>query len=93
MVDRGVRKPNPGDPMLQKNGLVIGKVTSCSLDTEGYLMGLAIVTKNSVDTGSAVGILPLPKSKREEKQRHELQPGDRITVSEKARVLSRFPER
>ena len=93
MVDKGVRKPNPGDPLLQKNGLVIGKVTSCSLDTEGYLTGLAIVTKNSVVSGSAVDILPLPRQKREEKQRHELKEGDRITVSEKARVLSRFPER
>ncbi|MCL5428761.1 MAG: glycine cleavage system aminomethyltransferase GcvT [Chloroflexi bacterium] len=48
----GVRMAHQGDPVTDKDGKVIGEVTSCSLDSEGTLTGQAYVDKKFGKEGS-----------------------------------------
>jgi glycine hydroxymethyltransferase len=91
MRDKGVRVPKLGDPVTDRRGRVIGHVTSCALDLEGYLLGLAIVEKKHTKAGTPIGIFNLPARARPEKPREELEPGDRVLLPDEAVILSRFP--
>ena len=93
VTQKGVRRPNPGDPVVNKRGQVVGHVTSCSIDVEGYLLGLAIVNRRYTEEGTSIGIFVLPAKAWAEKQKPELQMGDKVMLHVEARVLSRFPER
>jgi glycine hydroxymethyltransferase len=93
MNQKGVRRPNTGDPVVNKRGQVIGHVTSCSIDVEGYLLGLAIVNRRYTEEGTPIGIFVLPASAQEEKQKPELGLGDKVLLPVDATVLPRFPER
>ena len=53
------RKPNTGDPVVDERGVEIGKVTSCSLDEEGYLVGLALVDKRCKIPGIPLSVFPV----------------------------------
>jgi len=48
----GVRMAHQGDPVADKDGKLIGEVTSCSLDSEGTLTGQAYVDKKFGKEGS-----------------------------------------
>ena len=39
--EKGVRMAHLGDPVLDKKGRTIGVVTSCAVDSEGFLTGQA----------------------------------------------------
>jgi glycine hydroxymethyltransferase len=91
MRDKGVRVPKMGDPVTDRRGKVIGHVTSCSIDSEGYLLGLAYVDKRHNRPGTRIGIFNLPQRPRAEKVREELTAGDRVLLHDEAIVLSRFP--
>ena len=91
MREKGVRVPKTGDPVTDRRGQVIGYVTSCSLDAQGYLLGLAYVEKRYNRPGVQIGIFNLPSRPRAEKAREELTPGDRVLLHDEAVVLSRFP--
>jgi glycine hydroxymethyltransferase len=93
MDHKGVRRPNSGDPVVNKRGQVIGYITSCSIDVEGTLIGLAIVNRRYTEEGTPIGIFVLPARAQEEKQKPELEMGDRVLLPVEATVLSRFPER
>ncbi len=93
MAQKGVRRPNTGDPVVNKRGQVIGHVTSCSIDAEGYLLGLAIVDRRYAVEGAPVGIFVLPEKPQAEKQKPELHIGDKVQLPAEATVLRRFPER
>jgi len=58
MNDKGVRPSKLGDPALDKRGRVIGTVTSCAQDSEGYLLGMAVVEGNAAVEGNALDIVP-----------------------------------
>jgi glycine hydroxymethyltransferase len=91
MRDKGVRVAKLGDPVTDRRGRVIGYVTSCSLDQEGYLLGLAIVEERYNRPGMPIGVFNLPARARPEKAPEELEPGDRVLLHDDAVVLSRFP--
>ncbi len=55
-TEQGVRMAHNGDPVVDKKGKVIGWVTSCSLDTEGYLTGQAYVTLANAAEGTPLFI-------------------------------------
>jgi glycine hydroxymethyltransferase len=92
MNDKGVRPSKLGDPALDKRGRVIGTVTSCAQDSEGYLLGLAVVEGSAAVEGGLLNILVLP-----ERLPEPLKPfaplGSRALVPDAATVLSRFPPR
>jgi glycine hydroxymethyltransferase len=87
---KGVRMAHSGDPIVDTRGTVIGYVTSCAVDREGYLLGQAYLQRRAAAEGTPIGVYqgasadPLKPVKR-------LRPGDRTPVPTPARVLSRFP--
>lgn len=87
--DKGVRRPHTGDPVVNRKGQHIGYVTSCSIDTEGYLLGLAIVGKRYNVPDTPIAIFPLGGKSLEE----ALLRGKRVALPVEATVLTRFPER
>lgn len=52
----GVRMAHQGDPVADRRGNLIGEVTSCSLDAEGTLTGLAWIEKKNGKEGSPIFI-------------------------------------
>jgi glycine hydroxymethyltransferase len=87
--ERGVRRPQLGDAVVNRKGQIIGHVTSCSLDSEGYLCGMAIVDRryDSPDTSIAVF------TTRGEPLEEMLLRGRRVTMPVSATVAPRFPLR
>ncbi|MCL4506529.1 MAG: glycine cleavage system aminomethyltransferase GcvT [Chloroflexi bacterium] len=93
MSEKGVRMPKLGDPVLDSRGRVIGTVTSCALDTEGYLLGMAVIdlTVGAKD-GAQIFILAIPE--RMPAPLTSLAPlGSKAMVADSATVLTRFPKR
>ena len=92
---KGVRRPNCGDPVVNKRGQMIGNVTSCSIDVEGFLLGLAIVNRRYTEIDTPIGIFALASSSKAspEKPKSELGLGDKVLLPIDATVLPRFPER
>ncbi len=88
--DKGVRMAHSGDPVVDPRGKVVGIVTSCAVDREGYLLGQAYLQRKSTAEGTPIAVYqgatadPVKPVKR-------LRPGDRTPVPTPAKVLSRFP--
>jgi glycine hydroxymethyltransferase len=85
---KGERMPHTGDPVVNKKGQQIGQVTSCSIDSEGYLLGLAIVEKRYNVPETPIAIFTLHGKSLEE----ALLKGKRVALPVEATVLARFPE-
>jgi glycine hydroxymethyltransferase len=93
MNQKGVRVPKLGDPVLDGRGRVIGTVTSCALDSEGYLLGMAVIESAfGAKDGMPISIMALP-----ERAPGPLSPhaplGSRALVPDAATILTRFPKR
>jgi len=86
------RMAHYGDPLIDDKGRVIGQVTSCSLDTDGYRLGQAYVELKYAEDGTLVFVFQ-SASDQPEKPRKGLKPGEKVTLPEAATVLSRFPKR
>lgn len=93
MNEKGVRRPETGDPILDKRGKVIGHVTSCALDSEGYLLGQAIVPADMGSEGTQLSIYQTGGGSRALKLPNSNALGQRFPVPDGATVLSRFPNR
>ncbi len=83
------RRPNHGDPVVDERGKQIGLVTSCSIDSEGYLLGLAIVEKRYNKPETAIAIFPLHGKSLGE----ALLQRNQVAMPVAATVLTRFPEK
>jgi len=86
---KGVRRPHLGDSVVNRKGQLIGHVTSCSIDVEGYLLGLAIAEKRYNVPETSIAIFPLGGKALE----GALVRGQRVTLPVEATVLTRFLER
>jgi glycine hydroxymethyltransferase len=86
--EKGTRRPDTGDPVVDRRGREIGNVTSCSIDVEGFLVGLAIVNKRYNVPGTPIAIFPLRGKSLDE----ALMRGRRVALPIGATVLTRFPE-
>jgi glycine hydroxymethyltransferase len=80
-----------GDPVLDKRGKVIGWVTSCAADSEGFLTGQAFMEVKSAEEGTAVYIYQGAPEKTGAAPA-ELILGDKATLPTLAVVVSRFPK-
>jgi len=89
--EKGVRMAHEGDPVMEKRGRVIGWVTSCAIDKEGYLTGQAFLDKKSTAVGTPIFIYQ-GAPKKVGKPPAELDPGDRVSLPSQATVVSRFPK-
>ncbi|MCC6607600.1 MAG: glycine cleavage system aminomethyltransferase GcvT [Anaerolineae bacterium] len=93
MNEKGVRRPDGGDPVLDKRGKVVGTVTSCAIDSEGYLLGQAVVPVSMSEAGTAVAIYQLGGGQRPIRVPDSVAVGAKLPVPDAATVLSRFPVR
>jgi len=90
-TEKGVRVAHNADPVVDKRGRVIGYVSSCALDTDGFLTGQAFVELKSSEEGTAIFIYQ-SASKDAGKPPAELKSGDRAVLPTPAVIVSRFPK-
>jgi glycine hydroxymethyltransferase len=93
MNEKGVRRPESGDPVLDRRGKVIGHVTSCAIDAEGYLSGQAVVPLGMSEPGTALNVYQLGGGTRPIKAPDRTDLGNRLPMPDPATILTRFPER
>ena len=92
LVNKGARPPHPGDPIVDARGRVVGVVTSCSIDSEGYQLGLAYLKDEVLADGTALAVF-CGSARAKAASLAGLSLGDRVTVPEPAVVLTRFPKK
>lgn len=89
--EKGVRMAHGGDPVIDKRGRVAGWVTSCAVDSEGYLTGQAFIELKSAEEGSSILVYQgAPQSAG--KAPAEMVVGDRVILPTPATIISRFPK-
>ncbi len=91
VMEKGQPKPEPTDKVVDKRGKVVGYVTSCAIDSEGYLLGQAYLQKKVAAEGTELFVLVTPR--RKPKPQDKLKMGDRTTLPVPIVVLSKFPKR
>lgn len=87
------RPPHAGDPVIDERGRVIGIVTSCSVDSEGYQLGQAYIKQDYLNSGTQVAVFAGSAHARQGKALDALAMGDRVTLPEPATIQRRFPAR
>ncbi|MBE2224173.1 MAG: aminomethyl transferase family protein, partial [Anaerolineae bacterium] len=91
MDEKGVRRPETGDPVMDRRGKIIGTVTSCAIDAEGFLLGLALVPADT-KRNSTLYIYQLGGGTRDIRVPKEVKAGAKMPIPDTATVLSRFPK-
>jgi glycine hydroxymethyltransferase len=87
--EKRVRKAHYGDPIMDEQGRVIGKVTSCATDSEGYFLGQAFIHKRYAKKGTLVYIYQ-DVEKRKGTALTDLSYGERVALPDTATILRRF---
>ena len=87
--EKNVRMAHHGDPVLDQKGKVIGKVTSCAIDQEGFLTGQAIVDNKYLSEGSVLYIYQSAPDKPITAP-SKLTWGDKVPLPTPAKVITRF---
>jgi glycine hydroxymethyltransferase len=93
MNEKGVRRPDTGDPVMDKRGKVVGTVTSCAIDHEGYLLGQAAVPLDMAVAETPLFIYQLGGGQRAIRPPKAIKAGARLPMPDAATVLTRFPSR
>ncbi len=89
--EKAVRMAHNGDPVLDDKGRVIGTVTSCAIDKEGYLTGQVYIDEKAAVEGTPIAIFQ-SAAKQAGKPPADLQTGDRVVLPTPAIIVSRFPK-
>ena len=87
--EKGVRMAHYGDPVIDRKGRVIGVVTSCAIDREGFLTGQAFLDLKYQDEGTQILIYQSAPTVSG-KAPANLEMGDRTVIPTLATILSRF---
>jgi glycine hydroxymethyltransferase len=90
-VEKGVRMAHPGDPVIDRKGTVIGFVTSCAIDRDGFLTGQAFLEQRSAVEGTPISIIQ-GAARSDGKAPSDLKTGDKVVLPTAAMVISRFPK-
>ncbi|MBN2470548.1 MAG: glycine cleavage system aminomethyltransferase GcvT, partial [Anaerolineae bacterium] len=93
MDAKGVRPPQQGDPLVDTRGRVVGVVTSCSIDSEGYQLGQAYLKDDYQAEDTPVAVYTGAARLKVTKDFGALGLGDKAPVPSAATVQSRFPKR
>ncbi len=89
--EKGVRMAHLGDPVVDWRGKVLGYVTSCAVDMDGYLTGQAFIDSKSAAKGTIIYIYQgAPKDSS--KILGALKLGERVILPSPAHILRRFPK-
>ncbi len=91
LENKGARPPHQGDPLVDGRGRVVGIVTSCSIDSEGYQLGQAYVKFDAMEEGSKLGVFA-GAGKLKGSDFASLKLGEKVTVPDSVVILSRFPK-
>jgi len=84
------RMPRQGDVVVSRKGRVVGTVTSCSIDSEGWLTGLAYVQKQHAARGSRLAVFQTDNRSWSSKPLTDLKAGDRIQLHDNIVIIRRF---
>jgi glycine hydroxymethyltransferase len=90
-TEKGVRMAHNGDPVVDKRGKVIGWVTSCAVDRDGFLTGQAYVDFKNGGEGNTLYIYQ-SAAEKPGKAPADLGLGEKVTLPTPAVVVSRFPK-
>jgi len=90
-MEKGVRMAHNSDPVLDKRGKVIGWVTSCAVDAEGFLTGQAFIEIKFAEEGTPIFIYQGSPDKPGQAPA-TMRSGDKTTLPSAAVILSRFPK-
>ena len=89
--EKGVRMAHLGDPVVDWRGRVVGHVTSCAVDKDGFLTGQAFVESKLAVKGTIIYIYQgAPKDSS--KTLGTLKVGERVILPSPAHILRRFPK-
>lgn len=89
--EKGVRMAHLGDPVVDWRGRVVGHVTSCAVDQDGFLTGQAYIDAKSAEKGAIIYIYQgAPKDTS--KVLGILKVGERVILPSPAHILRRFPK-
>ena len=89
--EKGVRMAHLNDPVIDSKGRTIGVVTSCAIDSQGFLTGQAFIEIKYAVEGTPIEIFQ-SAAKSASKPPADLKAGDRVTLPTPATVVSRFPK-
>lgn len=89
---KGARPPHQGDPVVDNRGRIVGFVTSCSIDSEGYQLGQVYLSEEYAAEGTQLGVFS-GSSRMKPVEPNAATLGKRITVPDQIVILSRFPRR
>ncbi len=92
MDNRGARPAHYGDPIVSPRGRVVGKVTSCNIDSEGYQVGQALMEIGFRKAGTQLALYA-GAARAKTTNLGNLSLSERIKVPEPLTILTRFPRR
>ncbi len=92
MDNPSARPAHNGDPIVNARGRVVGKVTSCNFDTEGFQVGLALMEMGFRKPGAKL-VVYAGSSRAQVTDLGKLSLSQRIKVPEPITILTRFPRR
>jgi glycine cleavage system T protein len=91
--ETGVRALRGGDPVVNKRGQYIGRITSCTL-VGNRQVGLAFVERRYNEPGTEIGVFPSAHGEEgAAKAVKDLISGDKVPLCVWAAVLNRFPDK
>ncbi len=88
--DKSVRMAHLGDPVVDKRGRTIGVVTSCAVDSDGFLTGQAYLGLKCSKVGTPICIFQSATGAAS-KAPADLIVGDKVPIPTPATVVTRFP--
>jgi len=88
-TEKNVRLAHLGDLVLNSKGKAVGKVTSCAIDSDGFLTGHALIQKTERKIGELIYIYQ-SSNKISEISIKNIDIGQKIRLPAKAVILKRF---
>ncbi|MEO1288135.1 MAG: hypothetical protein AAFV93_10235 [Chloroflexota bacterium] len=92
MDNKGARPAHQGDPIVDNRGRVVGIVTSCSVDSEGYQLGQVYLKKDYRKRGTQLAVFA-GSARAKSTELGALSLGDKTAIPEPITILRRFPKR
>lgn len=89
---KGARPAHQGDPIVDARGRVVGVVTSCSVDSDGYQLGQAYLKKDYRKADTQLAVFA-GSARAKVSNLAQLGLGDKAPMPEPLTILSRFPKR
>lgn len=89
---KGARPAHFGDPIVNARGRVVGTVTSCNIDSDGYQLGQALMERGFRKPGTQLAVFA-SAGRAKSVDIGGLSLGKRVTLPQPLTILSRFPRR